>query len=93
MASNLLSLVDGKINISSDSYGKVNTFSPFICRADKNIICSLTGITKSKTTLKLNDISEIDFTVTKYITDNTTQQQILNPAYKYLNSFYGIYKW
>lgn len=90
MASNLLSLVDGKIHISNDGYGKTNTFSPFICRADKKIICSLTGITKSKTELKLNDISEIDFTVSKYITSDVTHEQILNPAYKYLNSFYGI---
>lgn len=91
MASNLLSLVDGKIHITNDGFGKVSTFSPFICRADKKIICSLTGVTKSKTSLKLNDISEIDFTVSKYITNEVTHQQILNPAYKYLNSFYGIF--
>lgn len=90
MANNLLSIIDGKIQIKNDAYGKVDTFTPFICRADKKIICSLTGVTKFDTSLKLTDISEIDFTVSKYITNSSTFEQELNPAYKYLNSFYGI---
>ena len=90
MSKNLLSVIDGKINISNDAYGKTNTLTPFICRADKQIVCALTGITKFKPTLKLTDISEIDFSVSKYITNSATQEQELNPAYKYLNSFYGI---
>lgn len=90
MANNLLSIIDGKIQIKNDAYGRVNTFTPFICRADKKIICSLTGVTKFDISLKLTDISEIDFTVSKYITNSSTFEQELNPAYKYLNSFYGI---
>ena len=90
MANNLLSIIDGKIQIKNDAYGKVDTFTPFICRADKKIICSLTGVTKFDVALKLTDISEIDFTVSKYITNSSTFEQELNPAYKYLNSFYGI---
>jgi len=90
LANNLLSIIDGKIQIKNDAYGKVDTFTPFICRADKKIICSLTGVTKFDVALKLTDISEIDFTVSKYITNSSTFEQELNPAYKYLNSFYGI---
>ncbi len=90
MANNLLSIIDGKIQIKNDAYGKVDTLKPFVCRADKKIVCALNGITKFKVTLKLTDISEIDFTVAKYITNPSTLEQELNPAYKYLNSFYAI---
>lgn len=90
MANNLLSIVDGKIQIKNDAYGKVDTLKPFVCRADKKIVCALTGIDKFKVSLRLTDISEIDFTVSKYITNSSTFEQEINPAYKYINSFYAI---
>lgn len=86
-----ITVSDGKIQIQNDNYGHVNSLSAYICKPDRSILCRISGIERFLVKAKFNDISEIQFNVSKYIIGEGSLKPKINPCYKYLNSFYGIY--
>lgn len=86
-----ITVSNGKIQIQNDNNGHVNSLSAYICKPDRSILCRMTGIERFYIKSKFNDISEIQFNVSKYIIGEGSLETKLNPCYKYINSFYGIY--
>jgi len=70
-----------------DAYGRSKEFTAFVCDPARNPIAQVDGITNFDIKYKFNDISTIDFEVSRYI-DNGSRE---NVAYLYLHSFCEIY--
>ena len=58
---------NGKIQIQNDNNGHVKSLSAYICKPDRSILCRISGIERFLIKAKFNDISEIQFNVSKYI--------------------------
>ena len=86
-----ITVSNGKIQIQNDNNGHVNSLSAYICKPDRSILCRISGIERFFIKAKFNDISEIQFNVSKYIIGEGSLKTKINPCYKYINAFYGIY--
>ena len=79
------------IKIPYDAYGSYRQFSAYILNPVREAICTINGVTQFDVTLNLNDVSQIQFTVQRWITDYSNHTSVNeNPAYKYLHGFCQI---
>ena len=81
----------GLITVGEDAYGRSREFTAFVYDPGKEPICQINGITQFDIAYKFNDISSINFEVSRYIENATTHAIEENLAYIYLHSFCEIY--
>lgn len=82
---------NGLINVKEDAYGRTSPLTAYICDPARDPICQINGITAFDVDAKFNDISEIQFEVSRYITNATTLEVEENLAYNYLHSMCEIF--
>lgn len=85
-----INIIDGKIAVADDAYGVTRSFTAHVCRPNAEVICGIVGINRFDVSLKANDISEIQFEVSRFYTNGAILGFDENPAYKYLISFNTI---
>lgn len=85
-----INVIDGKIAVVDDAYGVPQSFTAYVCRPNAEVICSIVGINTFDGTLKANDVSEINFEVSRFYTNGAILGFDENPAYKHLVSFNTI---
>ena len=82
--------IDGKIQVNNARVGDKSTVSAltaYICRPDGKIICRMNGVEGMPIKAKYVSVSEIDFTVSKYVVNSATHVVTKNPCYEYLHAF------
>ena len=73
-------------------YGGSRQYEAYVCTPDRKIQCRLRGIVSFDVSLKgFNDFSSISFTVSKYITNETTYKAEFNDSYDFLHAFCSLY--
>lgn len=84
-----IQVINGRIGIQDARIGGRTTqsLSAYVCRPNGSIICRIMGVNSMPIRAKFVDISEIDFSVSKYIVSASTHKSYLNPCYKYLHAF------
>ena len=82
---------ESMITIGTDAYGRSKELSAFVCDPSRKPLAQINGLTKFDIAYKFNDISTVDFEVSRYIENASTHEIEENLAYGYIHSFCEIY--
>lgn len=84
----LISVIGDALTFSNNSYGRTKTLEAYICTPDREIKCRMRGITAFNVSAKgFNDYSSISFSVTKFVTNQSTLVAEQNDSYNYIHAF------
>lgn len=73
-------------------YGGSRQYEAYVCTPDRKIQCRIRGIVAFDVSVKgFNDFSSVAFTVSKYITNESTYKAEINDSYEFLHAFCSVY--